>query len=181
MSSPALTDVWPVTTSTNLHSLLVVCPPVEHFWKHTSPGQKARRWAERQKHNKPTITHPDLTLRYTATNLSAVSNISPDSLLGPSLSVQWSSQLWQGMQCTEVFSCTNVPFFLPREHTLLPVLCLSAAQRIQSPSVNQIVIVSIKNTHFLSTQLKIHNLCINPASFFGGSRPGSNILRRFGG
>lgn len=44
------------------------------------------------------ITHPDLTLKYMVTNISATSNISPNSLLGPSLSFQWKPLVKQGMQ-----------------------------------------------------------------------------------
>lgn len=50
-----------------------------------------------------TITHPDLTLRYIASHLSAASNISLNSLLKPSLSVQWRAVLWLGMQLSRIF------------------------------------------------------------------------------
>lgn len=86
-----------------------------------------------------------VTLRYTATNLSAASNISPNSLLGASLSFQWRPRLQQGMQCHSVFlnKCSTFPS--SRAHTPPSPLFISC-QRIQSPSVNQIELSKIKKT-----------------------------------
>lgn len=66
--------------------------------------------------------------------------------------------LWYSRECSEiVLSWTNAPLFLPYEP---PSPLFIASQRTQSPSPKSDWIVSIKK-HFVSTQLKIHNFCLN--------------------
>lgn len=66
--------------------------------------------------------------------------------------------LWYSRECSEiVLSWTNAPLFLPYEP---PSLLFIAGQRTQCLSLKSNWIVSTKK-YFVSTQLKIHNFCLN--------------------